>query len=184
MERKLRSRKKFTKTIWKCLEWIIYFFLTSTAILFAREVIEKFFGHSTGIKQSMEKIESHPTVTICQFQVQCDRPGDPNQIIIKLEGTAKDAQSRMEGTYILGANLVNGKAHWIQDGTNALWYDKMFGNWIIDEIWHLGSGRRSGIYSPDDSVGPLEATTWKYAWLYYSNTYWIESTEITILPGI
>ena len=49
--------------------------LTATAIIFAREVIEKFFGQNTGIKQNMEKIESHPTITICPFIDHCDRPG-------------------------------------------------------------------------------------------------------------
>ena len=37
------------------------------AILFAREVIEKFFGKNTGTKQKMESIKSHPTITICPF---------------------------------------------------------------------------------------------------------------------
>ena len=102
----LTFRRKLTETIWKCLEWIIYFSLMATAILFAREVIEKFFGQNTGIKQNMEKIELHPTITICPFLEQCDRPGVPNKIIVKLEGAAKDTQSNMEGTYILGTNLV------------------------------------------------------------------------------
>ena len=55
------------ETIWKFLEWIIYFSLMATAILLAKDVIEKFFGQNTGIKQNMEKIESHPTITICPF---------------------------------------------------------------------------------------------------------------------
>ena len=39
----------------------------TTAIIFAKEVIEKFFHQNTGIKQNMEKIEQHPTITICPF---------------------------------------------------------------------------------------------------------------------
>ena len=39
----------------------------ATAIIFAKDIIEKFFGQNTGIKQNMEKIESHPTITICPF---------------------------------------------------------------------------------------------------------------------
>ena len=46
----------------------------ATAIVLAREVIEKFFGQNTGIKQNMEKIDSHPTITICPFQNQCKKP--------------------------------------------------------------------------------------------------------------
>ena len=72
MERKLRSRKKFIKIIWKCLKWIIFLFLMASAILFARKVIEKYFGQNKGIKQNMEKIELHPTITICPFQEQFD----------------------------------------------------------------------------------------------------------------
>ena len=49
------------------LEWIIYLCLMATAIYFSKEVIEKFFGQSIGMKQNMEKIESHPTITICPF---------------------------------------------------------------------------------------------------------------------
>ena len=64
---KLMYRKISSKNIWKCLEWIIYFSLMATAIIFAREVIEKFFGQYTGIKQNKEKIESHPTIIICPF---------------------------------------------------------------------------------------------------------------------
>ena len=67
LERKLISRNKCTETIWKCLKWIIYFSLMATAIIFAKDIIEKFFGQNTGIKQNMEKIESHPTITICPF---------------------------------------------------------------------------------------------------------------------
>ena len=69
------SRRNRIDNIWKCLEWIIYFCLMATAILFAREVIEKFFGQNTGIKQNMERIKSHPTITICPFlQRPCANP--------------------------------------------------------------------------------------------------------------
>ena len=67
MESQLTSRKKFSQTVWKCFEWTIYLSLMTTAIIFAREVIEKFFHQNTGIKQNMEKIEQHPTITICPF---------------------------------------------------------------------------------------------------------------------
>ena len=72
MEKKLgmymASRKKLIETIWSVsLEWIIYLTLMTTAILFTWEVIEKYFGQNTSIKQSSEKIESHPTITICPY---------------------------------------------------------------------------------------------------------------------
>ena len=76
IERKLGrhklSLKKMIKTILKYSEWIIYFFLMAIAILFVWGVIEKYFGQITGIKQSMERIESHPTITICPFKDQCE----------------------------------------------------------------------------------------------------------------
>ena len=55
------------KKSWKYLESIIYLSLMVTAMIFAKEVIEKFSGEITGIQQNMEKIESHPTITICPF---------------------------------------------------------------------------------------------------------------------
>ena len=67
MKRKLPSRKIFTNTIWKCFKWIIYLSLMGTAIFFAWDVIEKYFGQNKGIKRYTEKIESHPTITICPF---------------------------------------------------------------------------------------------------------------------
>ena len=76
IERKLGrhklSLKKMIKTILKYSEWIIYFFLMAIAILFVWGVIEKYFGQITGIKQSMERIKSHPTITICPFKDQCE----------------------------------------------------------------------------------------------------------------
>ena len=152
----------------------------TAAILFAREVIEKFFGQNTGIKQNMENIESHPTITICPFQDQCGRPGVPQKIIVKLKGAAKDAHSSREGTYIIGSNLVNGKAYWIQESksqSNAIWCDNKYRNWNIARIKYLGS-TTAALYSPDDTVGPFEATTWKYF-----KSGWIESTDISILIG-
>ena len=160
LERKLISRNKCTETIWKCLKWIIYFSLMAAAIIFAKDIIEKFFGQNTGIKQNMEKIESHPTITICPFLDQCGSPGIPQKIIVELKGAAKDAQSNKEGIYILSTILVNDKEHWIHDsGSNALWYEK---GWYIGQIENLGISTANSIYSPDDSEGPLEATTWKY----------------------
>ena len=154
------------------------------AILFAEEAIEKFFGKNTGIKQNVEKIESHPTVTICPFLDQCGRPGVPQKIIVKMKGETKKAltSTYIEGTYILETDLVNGKAHWIQDSISklyALWYDKKYGDWNIGKIGNLGSSTAS-IYSPDNSSGPHEATTWKYT----NGSKWIESTDIAILQGI
>ena len=99
-----------------------------------------------------------------------------------MKGETKKAltSTYIEGIYILETDLVNGKAHWIQDSKeNALWYDIWLGGWNIGWINKLGS-IDADIHSPDNSVGPLEATNWTY----YSNNDWIESTDISIQPGI
>ena len=62
-----KSRKRLAESIWKCLEWIIYLFCMSLAIYSSSGVIAKFFGQNTSIKQTVEQIESHPTITICPF---------------------------------------------------------------------------------------------------------------------
>ena len=36
-------------------------------------------------------------------------------LVVKLIGGAKDAQSSMAGTYILGPDKVNQRSHWLQD---------------------------------------------------------------------
>ena len=183
----LTAIEKLSESIWKCLKWISYFSLTATAILFAKEFIEKFLGQNTGIMQNMGKIESHPSVTICPFIDKCDRQGVPKKIIVKLKDAANDTQFRRAGTYILGTKLVNGKAYWIQDGSNALWWCEIKNGhlppgWLIGKITALGSNT-GGIYSPDDEVGPLEANSWKY----YSKKQqsWINAgTDIAIFQGI
>ena len=158
----------------------------ATAILLAREVIAKFFGQNTGIKQNMEKIESHPTIIVCPFLSQCDRPGVPQKIIVKLKGAAKHAQSSYEGIYNLGTNLVNAKAYWIQEGgSKALWNDKKTKHWRIGKSKHLGNSSGHRIYSPDKAVGPLEATTWKYYKKYtFGKHGWIKAgADIVIAQG-
>ena len=98
---------------------------------------------------------------------------NPLNLVVKLKGGAKDAQSSVAGTYILGPGMVKGKSHWLQDsGTNAIWYYK--GNWNIADRLYLGSNQ-AWIYSPEDVAGPQEATTWKYY-----NRKWIKSKDIFV----
>ena len=98
---------------------------------------------------------------------------NPLNLVVKLKGGAKDAQSSMAGIYILGPKMVHGKSHWLQDsGTNAIWYYK--GNWNIADHRYLGSNQ-AFIYSPEDVAGPQEATTWKYY-----NRKWIISKDIFV----
>ena len=54
------------------------------------------------------------------------------KLVVKLNGGAKDAQSKREGIYKLSLDIVNGKLYWIQEeGTSALWFDKTNENWKI-----------------------------------------------------
>ena len=67
LDTNLTNRKKIMEINLNWLEWTIYFALMLTAIVFAWEVIKQFLEQSTGIKQNTEKIEFHPTITICPF---------------------------------------------------------------------------------------------------------------------
>ena len=160
MERKLTSSKKITKTVWKCLEWSIYLSLMATAILFAKNVIEKFFAQNTGIKQNMEKIESHPTVTICPFQEQCD---GPMKLIFRLHGEPKKMKNLVSyvGTYnILSSDLINGKPYWIHkhDANNAIWYNSTYEAWIFGPKVMIGS--TTGQIAGFNGSLPYEVQTW------------------------
>ena len=44
----------------------------ASAILFTWEVIENYFDRNIGTMQTLDKIESHPTITICPFLKQCE----------------------------------------------------------------------------------------------------------------
>ena len=102
-------------------------------------------------------------------------------LVVKLKGGAKDAQSSRAGTYILGPNMIRGKPHWIQNpGTNAIWYYK--GNWNIADHRYLGSNQ-AFIYSPEDVAGPQEAKAWRYynrKWII-SKDIFVEGTKTNIL---
>ena len=69
------------------------------------------------------------------------------KLVVKLNGGAKDAQSKREGIYKLSLDIVNGKLYWIQEeGTSALWFDKKYGNWKIGSKENLGTSA-SGLYT-------------------------------------
>ena len=70
------------------------------------------------------------------------------KLVVKLNGGAKDAQSKKEGIYKLSLDIVNGKFYWIQEeGTSALWFDKKYGNWKIGSKENIGTSA-SGLYTP------------------------------------
>ena len=166
--------------MWKCLQWIIYFSLMATAIFFARDVIEKYFGQNTGIKQYMEKIDSHPTITICPFQGKCD---GSMALTLTLQGELKETKNLAiyEGIYnIISSDLINNKPYWLHkhDRNKALWYNGDYG------VWCFGP---KGNYFDFDFLGnindtvPYEAT----GWYYKSNSWdWIfTTTNVTVELG-
>ena len=112
--------------------------------------------------------------SICINFIEARTEINPLNLVVKLKGGAKDAQSSKAGTYILGPNTVNEKPHWLQDpGKNAIWYYK--DHWNIANHQYLGRSHAS-IYSSEDVAGPQEATTWQY----YYNRKWIISKDIFV----
>ena len=103
------------------------------------------------------------------------------KLVIKLNGGAKDAQSKREGIYKLSLDIVNGKLYWIQEeGTSALWFDKKYGNWKIGSKENLGTSA-SGLYSNANVNKPQDATIWNY-WIS-GNKIWIKSNETEVYAG-
>ena len=146
IERKQTPRKKIsTETIRKCLEWIIYLSLVATAILFAKEVIEKFFGQNKGIKQSIEKIETHPTVTICPFLYQCD---GQYKFVLRLQDLQVGATMHKEwvasyaGSYTnLSPERINGQLTFTHthDVNRVMWYCSRNREWQIGPRLDIGT---------------------------------------------
>ena len=146
------------ETIWKFLEWIIYLSLMATAILLAKDVIEKFFDQNTGIKQNMEKIESHPTISICPFLDQCDGPMKLN---LTLKGEAKKRYASFEGSYnILSSDLINQKPYWIHkhDRNKALMYNSNAKMWVFGP--RDMNGTVAFIIGISNGAVPYENTIW------------------------
>ena len=77
--------------------------------------------------------------SICINFIEARTEINPLNLVVKLKGGAKDAQSSRAGIYILGPNMVHEKPHWLQDpGTNAIWYYKERNSWVIgpkEELW-------------------------------------------------
>ena len=88
----------------------------------------------------------------------------PEKLVVQLRGRAETCQSSKAGTYILQSTDVNGKKHWLaENSNNAIWYfaDSQSKNarWMIGLKKNLGKNL-GGIFSPDDTATPYEATTW------------------------
>ena len=133
----------------------------TVAIVFAKDVIEEFFGQNTGIKQNMEKIESHPTITICTFLNKCD---GSMKLILKLKGKPKKLQrlASYEGSYILSSDLVNGKPYWTHknDGMKVLSYNSQSKMWKFGQIEDIG--KKGAIIANSTGAVPYEFTKWSY----------------------
>ena len=83
---------------------------------------------------------------------------------MQLRGSAKEDHSSKAGTYILQSTDVNGKKHWLaENGKRAIWNlaksQSENARWRIGHKKNLGKDV-GGIFSPDDTATPYEATTW------------------------
>ena len=65
----LPSMKKLTGNFFLFLEWILYLGLFAIAIFFTWGVMQKYKSRAIGITQYEEKIDVHPTITICFDEV-------------------------------------------------------------------------------------------------------------------
>ena len=110
--------------------------------------------------------------------------GVMTNLTIRLTGEAQKFQRTKQGIYILQPNYINGKKYWLQPGgPNAIWYDKENPDqgWNIGPIGNLGSSIASIV--SEDSIGPLEATTWKYHDVM-DDEFIEASNQITLSAGI
>lgn len=110
--------------------------------------------------------------------------GVMTNLTIRLTGEAQKFQQTKQGIYILQPNHINGKKYWLQPGgPNAIWYDKENPDqgWNIGPIGNLGSSIASIV--SEDSIGPLEATTWKYHDVM-DDEFIEASNQITLSAGI
>ena len=81
----------------------------------------------------------------------------------------------MAGIYIRQTNGEHDFLHWLQDpGTNAIWYYKKFGYWLIGLQDYIGS-TNSLLYTSENVTAPQIATIWKY-----DNATKIESDDILV----
>ena len=138
------------------------------------------FVQNTGIKQNMEKIELHPTVTICPFLEQCDTP---MKLDLRLQAEAKKLENPAfyEGSYdILSSDLINGKPYWThkQNVYKALWYsENEF--WVFGLIEDIGTDE-----GPLIGMGTLPYET-NTTWYYLNNNYqWTNAfPDVVVEPG-
>ena len=70
--------KKNPENYWKLLGWIVYIILVGSSVWFTWGVFEKFEKQETAIQQYEDKIEVHPTITICNFEPSWEYQKDFN----------------------------------------------------------------------------------------------------------
>ena len=58
---------KFSDTNWKLLGWIVYISLVAISVWFTWGALDKFAKQETAIRQYEDKIEAHPTITLCNL---------------------------------------------------------------------------------------------------------------------
>ena len=100
---------------------------------------------------------------------------NPLKLNVTLNGELKITLPSVAGIYIRQSNGEHDFLHWLQDpGTNAIWYYKKFGYWLIGLQDYIGS-TNSLLYTSENVTGPQIATIWKY-----DNATKVESDDILV----
>lgn len=72
-QKEYRCTTNLYNFFWKCLEWTVYISLLVATLSFTWDVNKKYVAQNTGIKLHEDQLESHPSLTICPFLVQCPK---------------------------------------------------------------------------------------------------------------
>ena len=101
-------------------------------------------------------------------------------LIVSLNGDAKEAQSVIEGRYLLHEDNNLWDKYWIQDnGSNAIWYSGA--SWIIGNLDDRGRGTQfAAMYSLVNERNPRVVSNWLYK---ASNGKWTVSDNVLVGLG-
>ena len=101
------------------------------------------------------------------------------KISVTLSGDVLKGYGSYGGNYDLAPDLVNGKASWSsEDGTNAIWFDKSFRNWLIGQMGSRGTSTAAFITPTGTAYDglPNEVKPWKW----YVNGGFAASDDIVV----
>ena len=103
-----------------------------------------------------------------------------------MTGDVKERWPTSEGTYTLGPSLLNRQPYWIKkDEGQAIWYDKLRGNWKMGSKTYLWTNTGRMVTNAGSAhfgeYLPHRVTPWKYIPSDASrDTPWTASSEIQV----